>query len=84
MQKRLRDLDRLIKKRGLTPELEKKREEIEFEKREKLKIEKEKKYAEKYHMVTNLFAIPNGIYIYFYRLIKYNSIHRLSLLSDKN
>lgn len=57
LQKRIRDLERLIKKHGLTPELQQKRELLEKEQKGKKDCEKERKFAEKYHMVRYIFKI---------------------------
>lgn len=50
-QKKIRDLERFIKKKGSTPDLEKKLKALQNEKDGKQLKEKEKKNSEKYHMV---------------------------------
>ena len=51
IQKKIRDLERIIKKKGSSPELAKKHEELMNEKNKKKTQEKEKKNSDKYHMV---------------------------------
>ena len=55
-QKKIRDLERTIQKKGSTPDLQKRLKELQNEKDGKNLKEKEKKNSEKYHMVIRFMA----------------------------
>jgi hypothetical protein len=59
--KKIRDIDRLLRKHGPNIELEKQKSEIEDQKKQKEQNEKERKLSTKYHMVNYVSIIKNFI-----------------------